>query len=87
MEIQEPSRARTPRMVDLATSRPRRLPAAPADAPADRIELSSEGRSLAGVDDLTRARRVAELRARIDAGAYTVDAATLARHLSELGEA
>lgn len=77
-------------MADQAAARLRPPQSSPPNGgtdPVDRIEVSTAGRSLAGVDDLTRARRVAELRARIDAGAYTVDPAALARRLSERGEA
>ncbi len=88
MEIPESSRARVRPVTDPTTSAARRQPAAAADAlPADSIEVSAEGRSLIDADDLTRARRVAELRARVDAGAYTVDPAELARRLAERGEA
>lgn len=89
MEISEPSPVRGPRVIDPAAARPRPPQSSPPSGtdPVDRIEVSAAGRSIAGVDDLARARRVAELRARIDAGAYTVDPAALARRLSERGAA
>lgn len=89
MEISDSSAARARRLAELSTPPVRRQPAASPETapPTDSIEVSAEGRSLAGVDDLARARRVAQLRARVDAGTYTVDPAELARRLAERGEA
>lgn len=89
MEISDSSAARTRRLIDPSTAAGRRPPATPAEPapPTDRIEVSAEARSLVSVDELARARRIAELRARVDAGTYTVDPTELARRLAERGEA
>lgn len=88
MEIPESSAARLRRVTDPSTPPARRQPAGTPDAaPTDSIEVSAEGRSLVSADEWARARRVAQLRARVDAGAYTVDTAELARRLAERGEA
>jgi len=49
--------------------------------------VSPEARSLIGADELARARRIAELRAQVDAGTYTVDPTEVARRMAERGEA
>ena len=88
MEISDSLAARARRMTEASIPPARRQPAGPSEAaPADSIEVSAEGRSLIGADELARARRVAQLRARVDAGAYTVDPPDLARRLAERGEA
>lgn len=89
MEIPDSSAARTRRLTDSSTPAVRRRPAPSSEAASssDSIEVSAEGRSLVGTDEVSRARRVAELRARVDAGAYTVDPSALARRLAERGEA
>lgn len=87
MEISESSAARL-RAVPPSTPQPQRQPAAvPEAALTDRIEVSSEARSLIGADELARARRIAELRAQVDAGTYTVDPTEVARRMAERGEA
>lgn len=88
MEIPESSAARLRRMDDPSPPLARRKPPTPREpAPTDSIELSAEGRPLAGDAGLARARRIALLRARVDAGAYTVDTAEVARRMVECGEA
>lgn len=88
MEISDFSAARTRRATDPSTPRlPRQAAAPPEATPTDRIEVSAEGRALIGADDLARARRVAELRAQVDAGTYTIDPAEVARRMAERGEA
>ncbi len=87
MEISESSAARVRRTADPPAAS-RRQPSTTADAAAtDSIEVSPEARALAGVDDLTRARRVQQLRAQVDAGTYTVDPTEVARRMAERGEA
>lgn len=89
MEISDTSASRAPRSAE-PTSLParRRAAAEPAETAAtDRIEVSAEARSLVTADELTRARRVAQLRASVDAGTYSVDPAALARRLAERGDA
>ncbi|RJQ11857.1 MAG: flagellar biosynthesis anti-sigma factor FlgM [Dehalococcoidia bacterium] len=89
MEISDSSAARTRRLTEPSIPPVKRQSVASSETvpPTDSIEVSAEGRSLAGVDDLARARRVAQLRARVDAGTYMVDPAELARRLAERGEA
>ncbi|TAJ19699.1 MAG: flagellar biosynthesis anti-sigma factor FlgM [Dehalococcoidia bacterium] len=88
MEISDFSAARVRRASDPSTPRlPRQAAASPEAAPTDRIEVSAEGRALIGADELARARRVAELRAKVDAGTYSVDPAEVARRMAERGEA
>lgn len=87
LEISESSAAHL-RRINQSPAQPRRQPDAPAEAaPTDSIEVSSEARLLIGADELARARRVAELRSQVDAGAYTVDPAEVARRMAERGEA
>jgi anti-sigma28 factor (negative regulator of flagellin synthesis) len=89
LEISDSSASRMRRINDPASPTRRQADALPETPPvaADSIEVSAEGRSLLGADELGRARRLAELRSRIDAGTYTVDPAELARRMAERGEA
>lgn len=91
LEISDSSASRLRRLNDPATQ-PRRQPetlpeTASSAGPVDSIEVSAEGRSLIGADELSRARRVAELRSLVDAGTYTVDPAEVAERMAERGEA
>ncbi|MGE5589019.1 MAG: flagellar biosynthesis anti-sigma factor FlgM [Bacillota bacterium] len=64
---------------------------APADKPADAVELSPEARELAAVKQRlaevpdVREQRVAELAAKVQSGTYRVPAQDVARRILDLG--
>lgn len=87
MEISDLSAARARRQTGPAETGARPRPATGDAPPVDRIEVSEAGRSLVTADELSRARRIAQLRAEVDAGTYRVDATTLAQRLADEGEA
>jgi flagellar biosynthesis anti-sigma factor FlgM len=63
-----------------------RSDAAPAGGSEDSINLSSAARDLAAAPPEERAEMVRRIRSQVDAGAYRLDADSIARHMVDRGD-